>query len=59
MATRATVNDPWSAPVNLGLAVNASAAETRPSLSKDGKQLLVGRAPGPEGSNDIYVTTRP
>jgi hypothetical protein len=38
--------------------VNTTAAETRPSLSQDGKQLLVGRAPGPEASSDIYVTTR-
>ena len=27
-------------------------------LSKDGKQLLFGRAPGPEGSSAIYVATR-
>ena len=51
--------DPWSAPVNLGTVVNTAAAETRPSLSRDGKQLLFGRAPGPEGSSDIYMTTRP
>ena len=57
-ATRATPSDPWSAPVNLGSAVNTGAAETRPSLSKDGNQLLFGRAPGPEGSSDVYVTTR-
>ncbi len=58
VATRGTLTDPWSAPVNLGSAVNTTAAETRPSLSKDGKQLLFGRSPGPEGSSDIYVTTR-
>ena len=57
-ATRATPTDPWSAPVSLGSAVNTAAAESRPSLSKDGNQLLFGRAPGPEGSSDIYVTTR-
>jgi hypothetical protein len=57
-ATRATPSDPWSAPVNLGSAVNTGAAETRPSLSKEGNQLLFGRAPGPEGSSDVYVTTR-
>jgi hypothetical protein len=56
-ATRNTPDDPWSAPVNLGPAVNTSAAETRPSLSQDGKQLLFGRAPGPEGMSDIYVST--
>ncbi|HEU5206975.1 MAG TPA: hypothetical protein VFT94_05125 [Gaiellaceae bacterium] len=58
-ATRAAVGDPWSAPANLGSIVNTAAAETRPSLSRDGKQLLFGRSPGPEGSGDIFVTTRP
>ncbi len=58
VATRAALGDPWAAPVNMGSAVITSAAETRPSLSKDGNQLLFGRTPGPEGSGDIYVTTR-
>lgn len=58
-ATRSALGDPWSAPVNLGAAVNTAVGESRPSLSRDGKQLLFGRSPGPEGSGDIYVTTRP
>jgi WD40-like Beta Propeller Repeat len=58
VATRAGLTAPWSAPVNLGSVVNTAAAETRPSLSQNGNQLLFGRAPGPEGSSDIYVTTR-
>ncbi len=58
VATRRTLTDRWSVPVNVGSEVNTSAAESRPSLSKDGKQLLFGRAPGPEGSSDIYITTR-
>ena len=58
VATRASVNGPWSAPVNLGPAVNTAANETRPSLSWDGTQLLFGRAPGPEGSSDVFVATR-
>jgi hypothetical protein len=58
IATRASASAPWSAPTNLGASVNTGAAESRPSLSRDGKQLLFGRAPGPEGSSDIYVTTR-
>ena len=58
VATRRTLTAPWSAPVNLGSIVNTAAAETRPSLSQNGNQLLLGRAPGPEGSSDIYVTTR-
>ena len=57
-ATRSAVGDPWSAPVNLGSVVNTAAAETRPSLSQDGRQLLFGRTPGPEGSGDIFSTTR-
>ena len=48
-ATRARLGDPWSAPVNLGAVVNTGAAESRPSLSRDGKQLVFGRSPGPEG----------
>ena len=59
VATRSSLTAQWSAPVNLGAVVNTAAAETRPSLSSDGKQLLFGRAPGPEGSSDIYMTTRP
>jgi hypothetical protein len=57
-ATRPSVNATWSAPTNLGPNINTTLGESRPSLSKDGNQLLVGRAPGPEGSSDIYVTTR-
>ena len=58
IATRGTVGDPFSAPVNIGTVVNTAAAESRPSFSRDGGQLLFGRAPGPEGSSDVYVTTR-
>jgi WD40-like Beta Propeller Repeat len=57
-ATRASFNAPWSTPVNLGAAINTAAAETRPSLSKNARQLLFGRSPGPEGIGDIYVSTR-
>ena len=58
VATRGSLGDRWSAPANLGSVVNTAAAESRPSLSRDGNQLLFGRAPGPEGSSDIFVTTR-
>ena len=59
VSTRARIGDRWSAPVNLGGAVNtAEAAESRPSLSWDAQTLLFGRTPGPEGSGDIYVSTR-
>jgi hypothetical protein len=58
IASRRSIDRPWSAPVNLGDAVNTPAAETRPSLSRNGSQLLFGRLPGPEGMSDIYVSTR-
>lgn len=58
VSTRSGASGEWSAPVNLGEAVNTAVGETRPSLSWDADQLLFGRAPGPEGSSDIYVTTR-
>jgi Tol biopolymer transport system component len=58
-ATRTSVTHAWSAPVNLGPNVNSVAAETRPSLSRDGRRLTFGstRADG-QGSSDLYVSTR-
>lgn len=57
-ATRDSIDDPWSGLTNLGSAVNTADNETRPSLSWNADQLLFGRAPGPEGGSDIYVSTR-
>jgi hypothetical protein len=50
--------DGWSAPENLGGPVNTGAAESRPSFSWHADRLLFGRAPGTEGSSDIYLATR-
>jgi hypothetical protein len=41
-ATRSSVDEPWSAPVNLGSAINSAAGESRASLSWDGWMLLFG-----------------
>jgi hypothetical protein len=57
-ATRESIDDPWSTPVNLGNVVNTSANETRGSFWR-AETLYFGRSPGPEGSTDIYVSTRP
>ena len=56
-STRDSVDDPWSAPINLGPAVNTTANETRPSLSWDGTTLYFGRATALTPA-DIFVTTR-
>jgi hypothetical protein len=58
VATGKNVNGPWSAPVNLGAAVNTAANETRPSLSRAVTRLYFGRAPGGPITADIWVTTR-
>lgn len=57
-ATRESVNNPWSTPVNLGPAINTADSETRPSLSWDARTLLFGRAPAPGPPGDVYVSTR-
>ena len=58
-ASRDSIADPWSAPVNLGPNVNSAANETRPSLSWEGTLLLFGsNRPGGEGISDIYYATR-
>jgi WD40-like Beta Propeller Repeat len=46
----------WSDPLNLGVAVNSPAAETRPSLSSDGTTLYFGSTRGT--SQDIFTSTR-
>jgi hypothetical protein len=55
--TRESIKEPWSEPVNLGKPVSA-ANEARGPLSWDAKTLYFGRSPGPEGSTDIYLSTR-
>ena len=51
-STRPTTADSWSAPVNLGPADNAAAAESRPSISGDRERLHFGRL------GDIWVSSR-
>jgi hypothetical protein len=52
VSTRANIGEPWSTPVNLGPNVNTDQAESRPSLSADGRRLYFGRL------GDIWVATR-
>ena len=56
-ATRPSVADPWSTPINLAV-LNTAAGELRASFSWDGSTLYFGRSPGPVGSSDLFFTTR-
>ncbi len=60
VSTRRNVNDPWSAPVNLGPPVNTGFAEFQPDLSHDSRTLLfiAGVARGGLGGFDIWMSTR-
>ena len=59
VATRASKDDSWGDPVNLGEVVNTSSDEDQPSISADGLSLyFVSNRPGGFGNGDIYVTTR-
>ncbi len=59
VATRATTDDDWGNPVNLGPTVNTSADDWDPSISADGLELyFTSTRPGGYGFEDIYVTTR-
>jgi len=59
-ATRASTSDPWSTPTNLGGDVNSTANDLRASLSWGATTLYFGSTrDGGEGSQDLYLTTRP
>jgi hypothetical protein len=65
VTTRATTDDPWRTPVNLGPNINTSHHEALPSISADGRVLFfsdfaVGPyRPGGQGGQDIWYATRP
>jgi hypothetical protein len=59
VATRASVSEPWSVPVNLGVPINSSAPENFPTLSADRRALFFDSARvGGFGGSDLYVSTR-
>jgi len=56
---RASINDAWGPPENLGPAVNSPQADFSSSISADGFMLcFCSKRPGGSGRHDIYVTTR-
>lgn len=59
IATRATIEDPWEEPVNLGPTVNSSSWELGPDILDDSLTLfLQSNRPEGQGSQDLWVTTR-
>ncbi len=59
VTTRATTDDDWGNPVNLGPTVNSSAYDCYPSISSDGLSLyFTSKRPGGSGGNDLWATTR-
>ena len=55
MTRRATKNDPWGEPVNLGPAINSSAFEDYENVSADGSTLFFRYSPsGRYGGGDIW-----
>ncbi|MFC1795382.1 LamG-like jellyroll fold domain-containing protein [Planctomycetota bacterium] len=60
VTTRATTQDDWGTPVNLGLTVNSTSYDAYPSISSDGLALFfTSDRPGGYGDRDIWVTIRP
>ncbi len=59
VARRATRNDPWQEPENLGQQVNSPAADVRLHISADGLLLFFdSRRSGGQGGADLYMTRR-
>ena len=59
MTTRATTDDEWGEPVNLGPTVNTASNERRMWISSDGLMLLFqSDRPRTSGYVEIYMTTR-
>jgi hypothetical protein len=58
-ATRATIDAPWSTPVDLGSPVNSSGSDQHPYLSIDGRTIVFASdRTGGFGGADLYTITR-
>ena len=58
-ATRRSVHEAWSLPVNQGALLNTGVNDQHPSLSSDGRTLLFSSdRPGGLGGSDLWISTR-
>jgi hypothetical protein len=58
VATRATISEPWSAPVNLGAPINTSAGASRGSTYAEGTRLVFHSSRTGSAGQDLYEATR-
>jgi WD40-like Beta Propeller Repeat len=57
VSTRASVDEPWGAPVNVGAPVNSEANDFCPTIARDGHLFyFVSNRAGGCGGDDIYTT---
>lgn len=57
VSTRASQNDGWGAPMNVGAPVNSPANDFCPTLARDGHTFyFVSNRPGGQGGTDVYRT---
>jgi Tol biopolymer transport system component len=60
MCTRASRNDPWGTPVNMGAPLNSGSADISPTISHDGLTFIFASNRSGGGSNyDLWMSTRP
>jgi hypothetical protein len=59
VSQRASEDDAWGAPINVGAAINSAASDNTPALSRDGHWMFFNSTrPGGFGSQDIWVSWR-
>jgi hypothetical protein len=58
VATRETVFDAWSAPINLGSPVNSELVDVQPYISSDRETLFFASNRVVGGPTDLYMSTR-
>jgi hypothetical protein len=57
VSTRASEDEPWGAPVNVGAPVNSASNDFCPTIARDGHTFyFVSNRPGGCGGDDIYAT---